>query len=365
MDGERRLYFLFGVEAANKLFCAKAMDHGSLLRQRRHGGGARRRFIVRGASTSRAISVIGFDDHPDSGCRISRAPLTTVREPSPGRSRRAGAHRCRDQAAERRATRRCTTYLSTPDRSRRLRWQRPPLDSRRVLDERKRRTSIGEWRPGPRKRGCRIRTPNNDQIDTAQRSGRAVMIAGTIDLGRLACRTDRIPPQFAGCDRCPGAGAARRVTAGPRAGRCGDPDDQTRHQQRDARSSSPASARGLQASINIKRNETSYRRGGLGRGHRQAAGRLDRRIDRPPPRPRGPARQRPRPGASRSAAWRRTSPPPLLNGRQQASSGDNRAVEFDQYPSELLSGVVIYKTPDAESPAWACRAPPTCAPSAR
>jgi iron complex outermembrane receptor protein len=37
----------------------------------------------------------------------------------------------------------------------------------------------------------------------------------------------------------------------------------------------------------------------------------------------------------------------LLNGRAQASSGDNRAVEFDQYPSELLSSVVIYKTPDA------------------
>jgi len=37
----------------------------------------------------------------------------------------------------------------------------------------------------------------------------------------------------------------------------------------------------------------------------------------------------------------------LLNGRQQASSGDNRAVEFDQYPSELLSGVVVYKTPDS------------------
>jgi iron complex outermembrane receptor protein len=37
----------------------------------------------------------------------------------------------------------------------------------------------------------------------------------------------------------------------------------------------------------------------------------------------------------------------LLNGRPQASSGDNRAVEFDQYPSELLSSVVIYKTPDA------------------
>ncbi|MBD3728713.1 MAG: TonB-dependent receptor [Sphingomonadales bacterium] len=37
----------------------------------------------------------------------------------------------------------------------------------------------------------------------------------------------------------------------------------------------------------------------------------------------------------------------LLNGRQQASSGYNRAVEFDQYPSELMSSVVVYKTPDA------------------
>lgn len=36
-----------------------------------------------------------------------------------------------------------------------------------------------------------------------------------------------------------------------------------------------------------------------------------------------------------------------LNGREQASTGDNRGVEFDQYPSELLSGVVVYKTPDA------------------
>ncbi len=37
----------------------------------------------------------------------------------------------------------------------------------------------------------------------------------------------------------------------------------------------------------------------------------------------------------------------VLNGREQVSTGDNRAVEFDQYPSELLSSVVIYKTPDA------------------
>ncbi|WP_284614510.1 TonB-dependent receptor [Aquabacterium humicola] len=36
----------------------------------------------------------------------------------------------------------------------------------------------------------------------------------------------------------------------------------------------------------------------------------------------------------------------LLNGREQVSTGDNRAIEFDQYPSELLSGVDVYKTPD-------------------
>jgi iron complex outermembrane receptor protein len=37
----------------------------------------------------------------------------------------------------------------------------------------------------------------------------------------------------------------------------------------------------------------------------------------------------------------------LLNGREMVSTGDNRSAEFDQYPSELLSGVTIYKTPDA------------------
>ena len=37
-----------------------------------------------------------------------------------------------------------------------------------------------------------------------------------------------------------------------------------------------------------------------------------------------------------------------LNGREQATTFDNRGVEFDQYPSELLSSVVVYKTPDAK-----------------
>jgi len=34
----------------------------------------------------------------------------------------------------------------------------------------------------------------------------------------------------------------------------------------------------------------------------------------------------------------------LLNGRQQVSTGSGRSVEFDQYPAELLNGVVVYKT---------------------
>ncbi|MCW5580312.1 MAG: TonB-dependent receptor [Luteimonas sp.] len=36
-----------------------------------------------------------------------------------------------------------------------------------------------------------------------------------------------------------------------------------------------------------------------------------------------------------------------LNGREQATTADNRGVEFEQYPSELLGSVVVYKTPDA------------------
>lgn len=37
----------------------------------------------------------------------------------------------------------------------------------------------------------------------------------------------------------------------------------------------------------------------------------------------------------------------LLNGREQVSSGSNRSVEFDQYPAELLSSAVVYKTTQA------------------
>ncbi|PWK54376.1 TonB-dependent receptor [Pleionea mediterranea] len=36
-----------------------------------------------------------------------------------------------------------------------------------------------------------------------------------------------------------------------------------------------------------------------------------------------------------------------LNGREQVTIGDSRAVEFDQYPSEMINEVVVYKTPNA------------------
>jgi iron complex outermembrane receptor protein len=37
----------------------------------------------------------------------------------------------------------------------------------------------------------------------------------------------------------------------------------------------------------------------------------------------------------------------LLNGREQASTGNARSPEFDLFPAELLGSVLIYKTPDA------------------
>lgn len=37
-----------------------------------------------------------------------------------------------------------------------------------------------------------------------------------------------------------------------------------------------------------------------------------------------------------------------LNGRQQTTTNDSRAVEFDQYPSEILAGVDVYKTSAAD-----------------
>ncbi|MEI6418547.1 MAG: TonB-dependent receptor plug domain-containing protein, partial [Sphingomonadales bacterium] len=37
----------------------------------------------------------------------------------------------------------------------------------------------------------------------------------------------------------------------------------------------------------------------------------------------------------------------LLNGREQVTNSDNRSVEFDQYPAEIINQVLVYKSPDA------------------
>lgn len=37
----------------------------------------------------------------------------------------------------------------------------------------------------------------------------------------------------------------------------------------------------------------------------------------------------------------------LLNGREIVSTGDNRSVEYDQFPAELINSATVYKTPDA------------------
>jgi iron complex outermembrane receptor protein len=37
----------------------------------------------------------------------------------------------------------------------------------------------------------------------------------------------------------------------------------------------------------------------------------------------------------------------VINGREVVSSGDGRAAEYDQFPSELVNQVLVYKTPDA------------------
>ncbi len=103
---------------------------------------------------------------------------------------------------------------------------------------------------------------------------------------------------------------------------------------------------GVQNAVNIKRNETSI----VEAVSAEDIGKLpDVSIAESIARLPGLAAQRVN-GRAQVISIRGLAPDfttTLLNGRQQASSGDNRAVEFDQYPSELLSSVVVYKTPDA------------------
>lgn len=61
------------------------------------------------------------------------------------------------------------------------------------------------------------------------------------------------------------------------------------------------------------------------------------------------AQRNPQGGSAQLISIRGMSPDfgtALLNGREVVSTGDSRSVEFDQYPSEMLAGVNVFKTPD-------------------
>ena len=55
-------------------------------------------------------------------------------------------------------------------------------------------------------------------------------------------------------------------------------------------------------------------------------------------------------GQASAISIRGTSPDfagTTLDGREQATIGENRGVQYDQYPAELINGATVYKTPDA------------------
>ncbi len=62
------------------------------------------------------------------------------------------------------------------------------------------------------------------------------------------------------------------------------------------------------------------------------------------------AQRNPNSGRAQSVSVRGLSPDfnsGTLNGRELASSGDSRGIEFDQFPGELIAGATVYKTPHA------------------
>ena len=112
-------------------------------------------------------------------------------------------------------------------------------------------------------------------------------------------------------------------------------------------SSSPASGRGIEDAIELKRDSSSI----VEAISAEDIGKLpDTSIAESISRLPGLTSQRAE-GRASAISLRGTDPgftTALLNGREQVSTGDNRSIEFEQYPSELLSAVVVYKTPDAQ-----------------
>jgi iron complex outermembrane receptor protein len=179
-------------------------------------------------------------------------------------------------------------------------------------------------------------------LNTSLRSRRAVLLAGTSLL--LALPSEALAQTTADA----ATAAQQEVTAEQQAQDAvptpGNPDS-TDQQDGDAIVVTGIRG-GIQSSVNIKRRE----QGIVEAVSAEDIGKLpDISIAESIARLPGLAAQRVN-GRAQVISIRGLAPDfttTLLNGRQQASSGDNRAVEFDQYPSELLSSVVIYKTPDA------------------
>lgn len=106
--------------------------------------------------------------------------------------------------------------------------------------------------------------------------------------------------------------------------------------------------RGIESAISVKKNSDSI----VESVSAEDIGKLpDASIAESIARLPGLAAQRdPQGGAAKTISIRGMSPDfatALLNGREVVSTGDSRNVEFDQYPSEMLAGVNVYKTPDA------------------
>jgi iron complex outermembrane receptor protein len=105
--------------------------------------------------------------------------------------------------------------------------------------------------------------------------------------------------------------------------------------------------RGIEAAISVKKNNDSI----VEAISAEDIGKLpDQSIAESISRLPGLATQRDEHGNASTVSIRGLDPgfsTGLLNGREQVSTGDSRNIEFDQYPAEMLSGVTVYKTPDA------------------
>ena len=97
--------------------------------------------------------------------------------------------------------------------------------------------------------------------------------------------------------------------------------------------------KGIQDAIDTKKNRARFPRR-CRPGHRQAARPVHRRLDCATP---GLTAQRfgGRPQEINIRGFAGNFSTTLLNGTEQVSLGNNRGVEFDQYPSELTSEVVV------------------------